>query len=161
MASLIDSLYNKHDAELIHSLWEDDASIHYIVRQQIGTKILAAPNTLIDSEPDSQIMCIVSLAPFADSEDECVTVSGIICWGYRRPDVSPLVTEHQGKELAARCLLTLSFFRGVLERRFRHGGPSPDFYRRVGMKAFHDIGMEELVAHFRKWETFLPEVLVV
>ena len=71
-------------------------------------------------------------------------------------DIFPLITEHKGKELAYRCLISLGFFNSALESRCkRRGSPSPSFYREIGIKTFNELKMVEISKHFLNWESFI------
>lgn len=73
-----------------------------------------------------------------------------------------MISEHQGKSLAYRCLISLGLFKAAMERRCdRHGAPSPYFYRTIGIVSFNNIGMLEISSHFLGWEMFLSEMFVV
>jgi len=122
---------------------------------------LALPLTPVEEVPMNQIVFMTSLSTFADSEDECFDVAHIIYWGIRRVDILPLISEQSEEELANRCLISLGMFKRVLIRKHeRHAAPSPEFYRRVGIKSFHQIGKENISNHFYKWELFLSEMFV-
>ena len=81
--------------------------------------------------------------------------------GIRQVDILPMITEHQGRELAYRCLISLGIFKDALRTRSdRRGAPSPDFYRTIGILSFNQIGMTEISSHFIGWESFLAEMFV-
>lgn len=105
-----------------------------------------------------QIFCLLSNASFA-SEQECIEVSRSIISTMFVPDILPYVTSHYGRQLADRCLVSLSWFQNAIQKRSRfHGAPSIDFYRTVGKTAFKNDGHEDICAHFEKWEGFLSEL---
>ena len=138
MAALIDRLFIKSQADAIRTLWEDTSS-RSLIKREIA-KTLLDSEQIIEEAPLTQLMFIVSLSPFADSENECTHVAEIIYWGIHRTDIIPMVTEHNGKDLAYRCLICLGMFRPAMYRRYKyHGAPSPDFYRRVGEKSFEQM----------------------
>jgi hypothetical protein len=67
---------------------------------------------------------------------------------------------HKGKDLGERCLLSLAFFIERMEYRTkRFSAPSPDFYRIIGQRTFHNEGLTDLSEHFYQWEAFLGEHL--
>ena len=72
-----------------------------------------------------------------------------------------MVSEHRGKELAYRCLISLGIFKkAIVHRSERHGAPSPDFYRNIGRSTFVQIGKEDVGNHFLQWENFLSEMFI-
>lgn len=159
MAALIDRLFVKSQADAIRTLWEDTSS-RSLIKKEIA-KTLLDNDQIINEFPLTQLMFIMSLSPFADSENECNNVAEIIYWGIHRIDIIPMVTEHNGKELAYRCLISLGFFKPILVRRWkRQGAPSPDFYRQVGIESFKRIGMVDIGNHFGKWEGYIGEFFI-
>lgn len=159
MAALIDQLFIKSQADAIRKLWKDSSS-RSLIQQEIGKKLLDHDG-IISELPLTQVMFIVSLSPFAESEKECNEVAEIVYWGMHKSDIIPMVTEHNGKELAYRCLISLGFFKGYLIRRWeRLGAPSPSYYRWVGIKSFKEIGRDDIGNHFGKWEGFIGEFFI-
>lgn len=160
MGTLIDQLFPQDQADAIRKLWEDKSS-RLSLEQEIG-KRLVSNDGIIDELPLSQLMLITSLSPFADSSDECHDVAEIIYWGINKKDVLPKIAEYlDTRELAYRCLVSLSFFKVALIARWkRHAAPSPDFYRRVGISSFNAIGMKDIGNHFYQWESFMGEFFV-
>lgn len=159
MTTLIDKLFSQPQADAIRTLLDDTGSRH-LMQKEIG-KTLLDYNQITEDHPLEQIMVIVSLSPFANSENECCEVAGIIYWGIHRIDIIPMVSKHSGKDLAYRCLVSLGLFKQYLIRQCeRYGAPSPLFYRQVGIKSFENIGMEDIGGHFNKWENFISEFFV-
>jgi len=156
MTALIDKLFVKSQTDAIRKLWEDTSS-RTLIQQEIGKKLIDHEE-IIAELPLTQIMFIVSLSPFADSEDECNNVAEIIYWGFQQPNIIPMITEHKGKELAYRCLVSLGFFKHHLIRRTeRRGAPSITFYRQIGINCFNQLGRKDIGNHFAKWENFIGE----
>jgi len=159
MSTLIDSLFPSDDADSIRRLWEDKGS-HLLLEQEIGKRLIES-DVIIDELPLTQLMFIATLSPFASSKKECYDVAEIIYWGMQKSDILPLVTEHQGKALAYRCLISLGLFKpALIKRHRRHGSPSPDFYRAVGIESFSSVGMSDIGLHFGRWECFMNEFFV-
>lgn len=159
MAAFIDKLFIKSQADAIRTLWEDTSS-RSLIQQEIGKKLLDH-DKIIGELPLTQVMFIVSLSPFADSEKECNEIAEMVYWGIHRKDIVPMITEHNGKELAYRCLISLGFFKEYLTKRWeRFGAPSPSYYRQVGIKSFKEIGRDDIGNHFGKWEGFMSEFFV-
>lgn len=158
MAAFIDKLFNKSQADAIRKLWEDTSS-RSLLQKEIGKELLNT-DQIINELPLTQIMFMMSLSPFANSEKECFDVAEIVYWGIEKNDVLPLVTKHNKQELAYRCLISLSLFKKVMIKKYeRYGSPSPDFYRNVGIQSFSLIGKQDISSHFCKWESFIGEML--
>ena len=159
MIKLASKLFSGPQIESIIKLWQDQNS-HLLIEKEIGKRLLES-DEIIGESSFNQLLVITSLSPFASSDDERQSVAHIIYWGIHRGDILPLCTEHQGKELAYRCLVSLGFFkRALIERCKRHGAPSPDFYRDLGIGAFNRAKMIDIGNHFYKWENFISEVFV-
>jgi len=157
MIDLLTSLFPNSQVKSIIKLWQDENS-KSLIQKEVGKRLLSS-DKVITNFPFGQILVITSLSTFASSEDEKQSVAHIIHWGIFRNDILPLCTEHQGKELAYRCLISLGFFKRALEERCeRHGAPSPDFYRELGIHVFHGLQMTEISEHFSKWEYFINEI---
>ena len=159
MPSIINSLFEPTQSQAIQKLWEDRAS-RFLIQKEIGKKLLDKDVIVLDL-PLTQIMFLTSLSDFASSENECYEVAEVVHWGINHKDILPLVSEHNGKELAYRCLISLGFFRTRIEERSkRYGSPSCIFYRNVGKKTFISIGKQDIGEHFYSWENFLSEFFV-
>ena len=159
MDALIDKLFLQSQANAIRKLWEDVDS-RLLIQKEIGKKLLDHADIISDL-PLTQLMFITSLSNFADSEQECYNIASIIHWGIHKIDLMPKVTEHKGQELAYRCLICLSLFKGYMIMRCEHYGyPSPSFYRNAGIGSFKQIGMADIGDHFNQWESFIGEVFV-
>lgn len=160
MDSLIDKIFPESNAKAVKKLWEDQ-ECRPLIQKEISKKLLENDG-IIEELPLSQIALLTSLSTFANSEDECFDVAHVVYWGVNRVDVLPLISEFKGeKEMAYRCLISLSFFKKIIIKKHeRHAAPSPDFYRGVGVKSFHNIGKEDVSNHFYKWELFLAEMFL-
>jgi len=160
MYSLVDKLFTESQSKAIKSLLEDNDSKHLIERE-IGKKIIEYDRFLKDN-PIAQITFITSLSTFADSSNECYDVANIINWGIKRIDIIPMITEHNGREFAYRCLVSLGLFKkAMIMRTKRYGSPSIEFYREAGSKTFYQIGMNNVGNHFYKWENFIGEIFTL
>jgi len=159
MATIIDKLFPKNQADAIRKLWADQTS-RLLLEQEIGKKLISG-ETVLDKFPFTQLMLITSLSPFSNSEEESAIVASIIYWGIKERDILPMVAEHHGKELAYRCLVSLGMFKKALIVRWkRYAAPSPVFYRNVGIRSFSQIGMEDISNHFQRWENFMSEIFL-
>lgn len=156
MDSLLGKIFSKSQVAPGIQLLNSEETRSMMIRE-IGNKLIESP--LILPDPMDQLLAITSLADFAE-EDECLQMVGIIYRHMGDIDVLPAISKHQGKELAERCLLGLSFFQQEMQRRnLRHGAPSPEYYRKVGQYGFKSIGLIEISDHFENWEVFLSERL--
>ena len=157
MNTLIDRLFPEDKAVYVKRLLEDDSS-RFLLEKEIA-KMLLRDEDVVGVEPLAQIVVTVSMSTFASSKEECYDVAFILYWGIDKTDILPMITQHHGKELAYRCLISRSLFADRLEeRRKRHGAPSGDFYKQMGIMSFNQIGMPDIGAHFDKWEGFIGEV---
>jgi len=156
--NLVQKLFNNR-AEVIKKLLEEKDS-KFLIEQVVAKELMNKDEFTIEN-PWSQIRVIVSLSPFASSKEECYEVTDIIIWGAQEKDVLPMITEHQGYELAKRCLISTSFFEKRMESRCeRYGAPSPAFYRQIGRSCFKQAGQPEIGSHFDKWTLFLQELFI-
>ena len=159
METLIDQLFIKSQADAIRTLWEDTSS-RALIRKEIGKQLLSH-ELIIKELPLTQLMLTASLSSFADSENECCEIAGIIYWGIKTVDIIPMVSKHNGRELAYRCLISLGFFKQYLIKRCeRYGAPSPSFYRQAGINSFNSIGMNDIGYHFLQWENLISELFI-
>ena len=160
MEALIDSLFSKPQADAIRKLWVDKDS-RLLIEKEIG-KQMFENHELLTQLPLTQLMFMMSLANFSSSQEECYDVASIVYWGIGTTDIIPLVSEHNNKELAYRCLITLGLFKkAMIRRQNRFAAPSVTFYRRAGINSFRLIGMVDISKHFCLWEQYLGEMFVV
>jgi len=161
MPALIDSLFPKSESDAIRKLWKEDVGSRHLLKEAIAQKIIGS-DEILNQMPLTQLMFVASLSPFASSDEECTNIATIVYWSVNKRDIFPLITCHRGKELAFRCLISLSFFEKALTKKWkRRGAPSPSYYRAIGINTFNQIGMPEIGVHFHQWEGFLPEMLVI
>lgn len=155
---LIEELYSGKEKEALLSLSED-RTIRSQVARQINKKL--TDKGIVLNFSDEQLMIILSQAEFANSDDECAYVAGVVKRYLKTAEVLPFTIEHKGYDLASRCLISLSFFYRALEKRWKyHSAPEPNFYREVGKKTFWDIGRQDVSDNFEKWENFMQENFV-
>jgi len=108
----LDSLF-PDKVESIQCLYEDNDCRH-LVQKEIGKKLMDC-EVPIGIPSFNQIVCIISVSPFATSETECVDVASAVIWSLNKTDILPLVSKYsEGKcnqlELANSCLISLAFF---------------------------------------------------
>ena len=105
-----------------------------------------------------QLMIIFSNADFASSDAERVEVAGIFRTYIFKRDPFPMASQHEGRDLACRCLVSLGLFKQRMEYHCRyHEAPSPSFYRQVGIAEFDCINRRDLSHNFVNWENFFSE----
>lgn len=159
MEALINNLFSQSQSEAIIKLWKD-ADSRSLIEKEIGKQILNSQKILA-TLPFTQLMFITSMASFATSLEETSDVASIIFWGINKKDILPLVSEHVGKELAYRCLVSLGFFKqAIIMRTERRAAPPLEFYRSAGIKAFKSIGEVDISNHFCLWENYISEMFV-
>jgi hypothetical protein len=153
----LNDIFPEEGRDAALKLWKEDDSRH-LVRKAIG-KHLLSDTQIIGDKPQEQIMMILSQAMFAESEDECMTISKMIFDLHKAPDIFPMISEHQGYALASRCLISLSLFPKALEERSnRRGYPKPKFYRQIGKATFEMCDYYLVASHFSLWEDFIGKV---
>ena len=159
MEKLINELFERKDSIIINDLIRDK-NIEKLMVKEIGKKLLDNDNIILES-PINQLILMVANSTFADSEEECCTIVSIIQWGIRTTDIIPMASEHRGRDLAYRCLLSLGFLQKYMYYRYKiRAYPHPSFYRNIGSQSFKNIGMTEISNHFDKWENFISEFFV-
>jgi hypothetical protein len=157
MDELINRIFSESKAKAIKKLKKDE-DCKNILNKQIA-KEFNKNSDFIAENPVSQLTLIISNPPFATSEHECFEITEIVVWGLAKTDILPSIVEHEGQELAYRCLLSLSCFKDKMEKKWKyHGAPNPDFYREAGITSFHQIGSYEISEHFYQWEDFIGEL---
>ncbi len=106
----------------------------------------------------NQLMLVFSQASFASSEQEQVDVASIVLKYIRETEIFPLVSKHEGLDLASRCLISLGLFKDKMVRSCNyHAAPTPEFYRNVGVSQFKILQRYDLSRNFTRWENFLGE----
>jgi hypothetical protein len=141
-----------------------DKDTYRLLEAQVA-KALLNNDKIILEEPICQLRLIISnMSTFANSKEECDEVTNIIIWGMKNEDLDsilPMVTEHQGYDLAKRCLISISFFENhMIQRHNRYAAPSPNFYRKIGAASFIQSGHQDIGEHFDKWSLFIKEFFV-
>jgi hypothetical protein len=140
----------------IEGLLSDEETRRPVI-SQLGRKMLSE-GKILETDSVTQLFVFVSQADFANSEEECVNIAEIIHSYLRVNDIFPLVSKHRGKDLASRCLISLSLFYDGMRRNYQvHAAPKPEFYEVVGIKTFQEVGMNDISDNFVKWKYFLGE----
>ena len=129
------------------------------MRKSIGYAVVGS-DEIITNRPFDQLKMVMAASQFASDDNECVSVARMVHWLVNKQDILPLVHCHSGFDLASRCLISISLFRGALEWRTAHRGCPPiSFYRGAGIKASRNEGLEEVAKHFDNWTMFIGETL--
>ena len=157
---IIDFIYSKSECANIRELYKDESS-RPLLQQQIGKRILDRQHTLIDGSAIDTLAMICMNQNFTTDERECLSVSLFVCRGIKNVSPIPNVTDCSGIDLASKLLVSLSFFKPAMVKRWRHhGSPSPDWYRKVSQTTFAHHDYEGLAKHHWHWENFLSERLI-
>lgn len=121
-------------------------------------KDLSAQKRVIVGKELDEMILVTKQASFILDENEPFAVGVMLLYCFKVEDVLPKITNHSGKALAARCLVSLSLFKPALERlTIRYGAPKPDFYTQVGKTVFRQENLPHVAANFEKWNHFLQE----
>jgi hypothetical protein len=158
--SLIEELYSSKAVDLIKDLYKEDYSARESFFKAFGDKILQSRDKILLSKPLDIFLFICSTAQFASSMEESNQVAIIIYKRMQEKTPLPYILDDRGIDLAEKCFVSLSFFYPALMRRWKKGGPHPDFYRGYSKKLFEMNGYDEIVSHYELWENFLGEFFV-
>lgn len=157
MKKIWEDIVSPKEVNAVRSLLEDDSS-KFIMLKSLSQLFLSKDEVFINDSL-GQFMLMVANAPFVRSDEECLQITQMIRWGVGKIDVFPMITEHKNEELAYRCLLSLSLFKGHMQQKTkRYGSPSIEFYRGIGINTFRNIGFIEISEDFNKWECYLGEI---
>lgn len=158
--TLIEELYSFKAVGLIRDLYQEDDGVKESFYKAFGNKILQSQNKFLSSDPLSILMFVCSTAPFSSSNEESQQVAIIIHSRMKEPNPLPYVMDDRGLDLAEKCLVSLSFFYPAMVKRWKKGGPSPDFYRGFSKRIFESQGHTDISDHHEQWERFFMEFFV-
>jgi hypothetical protein len=158
--TLIEELYSSKAVSLIQDLYSDDPSSRSTFYQTFGHKILESREKILLSEPLNILMFICSTASFSSSPEESQQVAIITYKRFGEANPLPYVLDDRGITLAEKCLVSLSFFYPAMVKRWKKGGPSPEFYRDYSKRIFESEGYYEIAEHHEQWERFFTEFFV-
>lgn len=158
--TLIEELYNSNAVGLIKDLYNESPESRQSFYKAFGDKILGSQNKILLSTPLDILMLICSTAPFSSSESESQQVAIIIYKRMKELNPLPYVLDDRGIDLAEKCFISLSFFYPAMVRRWKKGGPSPEFYRNHSIGLFESEGHHEIAENYKKWENFLGEFFI-
>lgn len=158
--SLIEELYNSKAVELIKDLYNEDSDARDSFYKAFGDKILQSKDKILLSRPLDIFLFVCSTARFASSVTESNQVAVIIYKRINEKSPLPYILDDRGLDLAEKCLVSLSFFYPALLKRWRKGGPHPDFYRTHSKKIFNSLGYSDISEHHEQWEHFFMEFFI-
>lgn len=156
---IIDFIYSVEDCKRIRKLYEDN-SLKELLQKAIGSKVITSKE-IIDANSLDLLSMMCLNQNFTNDTSECFSVAVFIQRGLKNFKPCPLMTEDKGLNLASKTLISLSFFKPTMVRRWKKfGAPSPDYYRQISQAEFSRNGHEEIASHHQLWENFLSEHLV-
>ena len=158
--TLIEELYSSKAVDLIKNLYEDDLDARENFYKAFGNKILESKDKILISKPLDIFLFICSTARFASSAEESNLVACIVYKRIKENSPLPYVLDDKGIDLAEKSLVSLSFFYPALLKRWKKGGPHPDFYRQHSKKLFYSLGYSEIADHHEMWENFFSEFFI-
>lgn len=158
--SLIEELYSSNAVNLIKDLYKEDYNARESFFKAFGDKILQSRDKILLSKPLDIFLFICSTAQFASSMNEANQVAIIIYKRMQEKTPLPYILDDRGLDLAEKCLVSLSFFYPALLKRWKKGGPHPDFYRGYSKRLFENEGYSEIASHHELWENFLSEFFI-
>lgn len=148
-------VFSHSESLIFDNLLKDEQSRRAIFKQ-VARDITDTAEVLARL-PYEQLLCMLLGADFA-SEDEHLFVAGSMRRYLRERNPLPMVTEHQGLELASRCLVSLGLFRKEMRAQaVRYGAPSARFYRNIGVSAFETESRRDLAYNFDNWAAYLQD----
>ena len=158
--TLIEELYSPEAVSLIKDLYMDDVEAKQSFYNAFGNKILQSQTKILASKPLDIIMFVCSTANFSSSPEECAQVAVIVYKTLKEKNPLPYILDDAGINLAEKILISLSFFKPALQRRWKKGGPHPDFYRNYSKSIFANAGYIHISQHHEKWENFFSEFFI-
>jgi len=158
--TLIEELYSRPAVSLIRDLYYDDINAKETFYSAFGNKILQSQTKILTSKPIDIIMFICSTANFSTSPEECAQMAVMVYKKLKEENPLPYILDDRGLILAEKILISLCFFKPALQRRWKKGGPHPDFYRNHSKTIFANEGYEHISANHEKWENFFSEFFI-
>jgi hypothetical protein len=160
MKSLIEQLYTPKAVSLIRDLYKDDSNSRESFYEAFGNKILEKQSEFLPQKPLDILMLICATAKFASSLHESQNVAVIIHRRITEANPLPYILDDRGLDLAEKTFVSLAFFYPAMEKRWKKGGPHPDFYKQYSKRLFETNNLEDLAHHYEKWLNFLTEIFV-
>jgi hypothetical protein len=141
---------NKYFKELL----EDPDCRGLLIRQAM------TEGNIVLEYPREQVASLVGHARSAQPEEKDY-ISDMILRFLKKVDCFPLITEHQGIDLAERCLFSTSFFwEHIKKREERYSAPSPEFYLIMGSKKYEALGKTDIARNTANWRNFLEKTFI-
>jgi len=114
---------------------------------------------LIMNYPRERIVALMHEASFKKHDSEAIYVGNIVYGPIRSKDIIPMVTEHQGLQLAARGIVGIGFFREYMEHLNQYRGyPKVEFYMGVCKKELKIHGKEDIADNMENWTNHLHTI---
>ncbi len=159
--SLVSQIFEPNQAKLLVDLYKNESKEGKEIIYETIAKQLASSDKVVIGNELNQILLIMSESHFLLSNEEPLQVSAMMFYCLKQEDVLPKVTENSGKNLGAKCLVSLSLFEPALQSLCnRHGAPNPSFYRNVGKAVLGSENMREVSLNFDKWVHYIREHFV-
>lgn len=160
MKSLIEQLYTPQAVSLIRELYKDDPQAKESFYEAFGNKIIEKQTEFLPQKPLDILMLICSTAKFSSNVNESQNVAVIVYKRLTEPNPLPYLLDDQGIDLAEKTFVSLAFFYPAMERRWKKGGPHPNFYKQCSKRLFESNNLEDVASHYDKWLNFLTEMFV-
>jgi hypothetical protein len=158
--TLIEELYSFKAVGLIKDLYHEDDAVKESFFKAFGNKIMESQDKILLSDPLSILMFVCATAPFASSNDESQQVALIVHSRLKESSPLPYALDDHGMVLAEKSLVSLSFFYPAMVKRWKRGGPAPEFYRSMSKHIFESHGHGDIAEHHEQWENFFAEFFV-
>lgn len=158
--SLISQLFTKKEVCSIQKLYKEDSSSHKLIYRSIGSKLLDS-DKIINHPPIDILALLLGNNGFGASDEDCMHVAVFVYKSFFYKNPLPFLFEGNTLEFSIKTLISLSFFKGLLEQRMcRRGAPSPSYYREASKIVFVHKGYESISKHHENWESILVETLI-
>ena len=107
------------------------------------------------------VLCVCATFKPADSEEEVVIVSRMVCDVFTMVSPLPSLTECDTPKFCSKTMVSLALFHDHMVRRTeRYGAPKPAYYRAVAKNRLNLTGRAAVAEHHEQWESFLGENLL-
>jgi hypothetical protein len=155
--SLLEHIFPNERKNSVVEVMTDDRLRNELLTKA-GAEIINS-NRAFFSYPLEQIEAM-SLQPDFAPLSEKYHIAGIITKRMNSIDVLPYITEHSGKDLAERCLLSVCFFYNALRRKEnQYSAPSPEFYMKVGQSEFEKMHQYGISNNLPLWKDFWNDII--
>jgi hypothetical protein len=158
--SLISQLFTQKQCKEIQRLYKDDPASHRLIYRSIGSKLLDSDKII--NHPSIDILALLlGNNGFGASDEDCMHVAVFVYKSFFYESPLPFLSEGNTLEFSIKTLVSLSFFRGLLEQRMnRKGAPSPTYFREASKIVFAHHGYKSIGENHEKWECLISECLI-